>query len=236
MRIVDPQTATLTNIEVLAFLTANPPRRPPNPPPNSRNWVPSPDLRDHNTVVKEIHNYVHRISPHLLNYPRYVHDSQLQYQQQVSSQSSAAQAAIPPPPPPKEPTPLDEALRTLISRLQPYGLTKGEVLMIVNLGVGLGGGAAPDGADKDVEMTNGETGEHGEADGTAAGEGEGEGGEGEAGIADEDYGALALLDTVIEEREERLSNEDVAQILAIIRETLGQKGRKAGEGIDGGEG
>ncbi|KAL2008126.1 hypothetical protein VTN00DRAFT_8108 [Thermoascus crustaceus] len=239
MRIVDPQTATLTNIEVLAFLTANPPRRPPNPPPNSRNWVPSPDLRDHNTVVKEIHNYVHRISPHLLNYPRYVHDSQLQYQQQVSSQSSVAQTAVPPPPPPKEPTPLDEALRTLISRLQPYGLTKGEVLMIVNLGVGLDGGAAPDGAEgheqaqergEDVEMTNGETG--GEADGTAAGEG----GEGEAGIADEDYGALALLDTVIEEREERLSNEDVAQILAIIRETLGQKGRKAGEGVDGGEG
>lgn len=114
--------------------------------------------------------------------------------------------------------------------------------MIVNLGVGLGGGAAPEGAEKgheqaqeqgeDVEMTNGETGEHGEADDTAAGEG----GEGEAGIADEDYGALALLDTVIEEREERLSNEDVAQILAIIRETLGQKGRKAGEGVDGGEG
>lgn len=51
---MDPQAATLTNIEVLAFLTENPPRRPPNPPPNSRNWVPSPDLRDHNTVVKEV--------------------------------------------------------------------------------------------------------------------------------------------------------------------------------------
>lgn len=39
--------------------------------------------------------------------------------------------------------------------------------------------------------------------------------------SEEDYGALALLDTVIEEREERLSEDDVAQILAIIRETLG---------------
>ncbi|KAE8318473.1 hypothetical protein BDV41DRAFT_378324 [Aspergillus transmontanensis] len=55
MRVIDPQSAVLTNIEVLAYLTANPPRRPPNPPPNLRHWVPSPDLRDHNTVVKEVH-------------------------------------------------------------------------------------------------------------------------------------------------------------------------------------
>ncbi|KAJ9316770.1 hypothetical protein DTO271D3_2903 [Paecilomyces variotii] len=207
MRIVDPQAATLTNIEVLAFLTENPPRRPPNPPPNSRNWVPSPDLRDHNTVVKEIHNYVQRLSPHLLKYPRYVHEG---LPQQAETTDQGAQ--IPPPPPPTEPTPLDHALRELITRLQPYGLTKGEVLTIVNLGVGLDGAAtsgdqeaqAEDGAD--VAMADGE-----EA--------------GEEGLADEDYGALALLDTVIEEREDRLSNEDVAQILKIIRETLGS-GRK----------
>ena len=54
-QVIDPQSAVLTNIEVLAYLTANPPRRPPNPPPNLRHWVPSPDLRDHNTVVKEVH-------------------------------------------------------------------------------------------------------------------------------------------------------------------------------------
>lgn len=38
-----------------------------------------------------------------------------------------------------------------------------------------------------------------------------------------DYGALALLDTVIEEREERLSNEDGKAVLAIIRETLSRR-------------
>ena len=54
-QIIDPQSAVLTNVEVLAYLTANPPRRSPNPPPNAdRLWVPSPDLRDHNTVVKEV--------------------------------------------------------------------------------------------------------------------------------------------------------------------------------------
>lgn len=185
----------------------------------------------------QIHNYVHRISPHLLNYPRYVHDKPAQQQ---LAQAAAAQN-IPPPPPPTEPTPLDEALRTLIARLQPYGLTKGEVLMIINLGVGLsssssaaappeGEGAQGQEEGQDVEMANGEPGAT-----------EGEGGEGgEAAIADEDYGVLALLDTVIEEREERLSNEDVAQILAIIRETLGPKkgGRTKRDevGVDGGEG
>ena len=49
-QILDPQSATLTNIEVLAHLTANPPRRSPN----TRNIAPKPDLRDHNTVVKEV--------------------------------------------------------------------------------------------------------------------------------------------------------------------------------------
>jgi hypothetical protein len=49
-------------------------------------------------------------------------------------------------------------------------------------------------------------------------------------LSEEDYGALALLDTVIEEREERLSEDDVAQILAIIRETLGSKQRTGSVG------
>ncbi|PYI02233.1 hypothetical protein BO78DRAFT_351911 [Aspergillus sclerotiicarbonarius CBS 121057] len=232
LAIVDPQSAVLTNIEVLAYVTANPPRRPPNPPPNSRHWVPSPDLRDHNTVVKEIHNYVSRLSPHILNYPQYTHLSP----SQIQAQSQAQQSTSTPIPPSQlnTPTPLDHALRELVTRLQPYGLTKGEVLMIVNLGVGLiaptaegdneaGEGEEDENAEQDdVEETNGM-----DVDGAEAGEEQGEG-----EIAEEDYGALALLDTVIEEREERLSNENVANILAIIRETLGSKRLSEGEGMD----
>ncbi|GAB1216164.1 hypothetical protein ATERTT37_005369 [Aspergillus terreus] len=241
MRIIDPQSAVLSNIEVLAYLTANPPRRPPKPPPNSRHWVPSPDLRDHNTVVKEIHNYVARLSPHLLNYPAYIHESQRQQLERLQTQTDADPAALPPVLPiDNSPTPLDHALRELIARLQPYGLTKGEVLMILNLGVGVGGAAAAEGEQQAAEEEGGEEvqddgGEGGEqapvnGDGhnhdgmDVDGEGQAEGGEGAeeaAEIPEEDYGALALLDTVIEEREERLSNEDVAAILAIIRETLG---------------
>lgn len=149
------------------------------------------------------------------------------------------------------PTPMDNALRELVVRLQPFGLTKGEVLMIVNLGVGVGGSAGEEG-EGDVEgegegegeeqMHDGEGVENGGMNGDGAdadgmevdGEGEGaaaaaavegEEGEGDGELAEEDYGALALLDTVIEEREERLSNEDVTSILRIIRELLGPEAK-----------
>ena len=202
--------------------------------------MPSPDLRDHNTVVKEIHNYVSRLAPHLLAYPRYTTatgttTTEEQGQGQVQKNGGS------------EVTPMDNALRDMIKGLQPFGLTKGEVLMIVNLGVGLQPppAAAEEGQEgeqnPDEQSTEeggaegkGETqvngteeqmdvdGSH-EVNGVEGAEGTAEGGEGEGELAEEDYGALALLDTVIEEREERLSNEDVAQILKVIRETLGSK-------------
>ncbi|KAJ5174568.1 uncharacterized protein N7482_000445 [Penicillium canariense] len=227
MRILDPQTAVLTNIEVLAYLTSNPPHRPPSRPPNARQWVPSPDLRDHNTVVKEIHNYVARISPHLLKYPRYTArptSSQSQSQAAMTrtmrpnATTEVDPSTLPPPVQSTESTPMDHALRELISRLQPYGLTKAEVVTILNLGIGLSGGesdgpAGEVGGDGEMEVdeapaVNGE----GEADG------EGEGGEDDGA----DYGVLALFDSVIEEREDRMSDEDLVAILGIIRETLSE--------------
>ncbi|CDM28374.1 hypothetical protein DTO013E5_1147 [Penicillium roqueforti] len=215
MRIIDPQTAVLTNVEVLAYLTSNPPRRPP---PNSGNWAPSPDLRDHNTVVKEIHNYASRLSPHLLRYPRYTprpSSSQSKTQSQAamtgtlrtsnSANPEADTNSMPPPIPSAEITPMDTALRELVARLQPYGLTKAEVVMILNLGVGLSGNPATEEARE--EGANGE--ESMEVDGEGEGEAE-----------EDDYTAVVLMDGVIEERELRLSDEDVKAILAIIKETL----------------
>lgn len=100
---------------------------------------------------------------------------------------------------------MDTALRDLVVRLQPYGLTKAEVVMILNLGVGLSGNPATEEAAE--EGANGE--DAMEVDGEAEDE------EGE-----EDYTAVVLMDGVIEERELRLSDEDVKAILAIIKETL----------------
>lgn len=103
---------------------------------------------------------------------------------------------------------MDTALRDLVVRLQPYGLTKAEVVMILNLGVGLSGNPATE------EVA--EQGANGEDVMEVDGEAEGEGEEGE----EEDYTAVVLMDGVIEERELRLSDEDVKAILAIIKETL----------------
>lgn len=112
--------------------------------------------------------------------------------------------------------------------------------MIINLGVGLDRTnlnnindihGQDQGQGQEAVMENGEN--SGVAAQTIESEGGQPDGEGEVaqiedaeqqeGGEEEDYGALALLDTVIEEREERLSNEDVSAILAIIRETLGRR-------------
>ncbi|KAM5439608.1 hypothetical protein MferCBS31731_004364 [Microsporum ferrugineum] len=188
MKVLDPQSAILSNVEVLAYLKSNPPRLSPQAPfPNAKNFVPKPDLRDYNTVVKEFNDYVVRLSPHLLSYPSF---SSISPENTASLDTSDNST-----------TDLDIALRTLISNLKPFNLTKAEVLMIINLGVGLE--AKPEGETAEDTVM--------------------EDAEGEDGGAGVDYGALALLDTIIEDREERLADEDVAEILRIVRETLGKK-------------
>ena len=126
-------------------------------------------------------------------------------------------ASLPPPIPSTEPTPMDIALRDLVTRLQPYGLTKAEVVMILNLGLGLG--ATPEATEEGGEVVvNGDGAmEVDEQNGDEqAAEGESE----EEEMSPADYTAMVLLDAVVEERELRLNDEDVAAVLAIIRETL----------------
>lgn len=184
------------------------------------------------TLFIQFHNYVTRLSPHLLNYPSFTPKSEPTSSTEpngVVGTGITSDAAT-------EPTDLDIALRALITNLKPFNLTKAEVLTIINLGVGLdtstqGEGqveeGAPDaaattteaGGDDDTIMQDGNAANGEVPVGEANGEGEEEMGEAEDG----DYGALALLDTVIEDREERLSNEDVSEILRIVRETLGKK-------------
>lgn len=80
--------------------------------------------------------------------------------------------------------------------------------MILNLGVGVSSSAQGqengDGEAMEVDETNGDGGE----------EGEGEG--------EEDFGALALFESVVEEREARMTDEDVQAVLNIIREVLSE--------------
>jgi hypothetical protein len=111
---------------------------------------------------------------------------------------------------------MDNALRDLVIRLQPYGLTKAEVVMILNLGLGLSNnpGAAAEGEEEGIN-----------GDGAMEvdeqnGEGEGAEEEGEPEQTQADYTAEVLLDAIVEERELRISNEDMMAIFATIRDTL----------------
>ncbi|EDN05833.1 predicted protein [Histoplasma mississippiense (nom. inval.)] len=237
MKILEPQSAILTNVEVLAHFSLNPPRRPPNPPPNSRS-------------LPLFHDYVTRLSPHLLNYPSFIppkpvgdnntnnndkddNDNNENNNTNRNGNGNDRENITTTLLSQTQPTALDNALREIISRLRPFQLTKAEVLMIVNLGIGLGvSGETGDGEGEDgVTITTAsavteEMVDEMEVDGGASGQ---PGRDVYGGIDEEaDYGALALLDTVIEDREERLSTEDVGEILRIVRETLGKKGKGKG--------
>lgn len=88
--------------------------------------------------------------------------------------------------------------------------------MILNLGLGLR--ASAEGEQGRDEMVNGDAERMDVDEEAAVTNGEGEEGEG----GEEDFGALALFDTVVEEREDRIAEEDVPAILGIIRETLAE--------------
>jgi hypothetical protein len=122
-------------------------------------------------------------------------------------------SSIPPPVPSTESTPMDNALRDLVIRLQPYGLTKAEVVMILNLGLGLSNNPSAEAEGGEEQGTNGDG-----AMEVDEQNGEGEAAEEEGSQAD--YTAEVLLDAVVEERELRLSDDDMKAIFAIIRDTL----------------
>lgn len=78
--------------------------------------------------------------------------------------------------------------------------------MLINLGVGVKKKKATDENAMDV---NGE------------GEGAAEDGEGDGEQEDDMYGHQALLSTIVEEMDERLSEEDMTNIFRIMNENLG---------------
>lgn len=105
---------------------------------------------------------------------------------------------------------------------------------MINLGIGLGSGIAGQEQEQVQDQEEGEGEREGAQEDTVmpdASAAEGAGGEGEGEVAEEDYGAMAILNTVIEDRVERLTDEDIVEILTILRETLG--GMKK-SGVDGG--
>lgn len=196
MKILDPQSAVLTNPEVLSFMRAHPPRRPD---PRVGGY-PVTDLKGLWHVQSEFTDYVQNITPHLLSYPE----------------------------------PPSKYMRTLLERLHKFNLTKPEVLVMINLGVGLK--KAPDAAQGAVAVQDEETTdavENGDGDlldkverhlNTSESHGARQLGNGEHGNEEEqedDTSDISVLNTIIEEMYERLGDADIKEILRVCGEVLG---------------
>jgi len=132
-------------------------------------------------------------------------------------------------------------MRTLLQRLNKFNLTKPEVLMMINLGVGVKKGEA----EQDVAQTQKEaaieTVENGEGDlldkverhinsteghdGMQVDEGQTSGEDGQIqNVQEEDNGGTTVLNTVIEEMYDRFNDADINEILQICAEVLGDGG------------
>jgi hypothetical protein len=107
-----------------------------------------------------------------------------------------------------EPTPLDKAIPALIKELLPFGLTKAEVMMMINLGLGL----------KRKEKLSADAMETDKGE-ENSGENEGEGEEEE----DDLFKDQPIIDTVIEDFGERLDDEQLVSIVTIMRKHLGKE-------------
>ena len=94
---------------------------------------------------------------------------------------------------------------------------------MLNLGVGLD--TAPDPDRQQGQTDSAASGENDTGTATVPAGGGGDEGEDtvmqEGNVEEDDYGSMAILNSVIEDRAERLTDENVLQILAILRETLG---------------
>lgn len=97
MKVLDPQNALLTNVEVHQFLIGRQER--PREKPNGA-YMPT-DQRDYQYIRKELMRYHNEITPHV---------TRMQ--------------------------PAQVWMSDLISKLKQYGLTKSEVLNLINMGIG----------------------------------------------------------------------------------------------------
>lgn len=133
------------------------------------------------------------------------------------------------------PDPPSKFMRTLLQRLKPYNLTKPEILMMINLGVGVKKPVDPGQA---VEAANNEGAVEGDAQGdedlldrvekhlSSSAEYGGPQGEKEAESdiqlteGQQEQSDASVLSTIIEEMYERFSDADVAAILRTCEEVL----------------
>lgn len=187
MRILNPQSATLPNAEVLHFLHTHPPRAADV---EVGSYVIT-NLHNHTTIRRDLDTYFREITPWTSSYT-----SAFQAQKYLALKNTQTVAG----------TYSEGFLKVLLVRLKEWELTKGEVVMILNLGLGLGnedGRRLPPRLRKDVLIA------------AAAGDGDGDKTSEEQEGSDE-----LLLGVVCEELEQRFNEKDIRGILGAVGEVL----------------
>lgn len=153
--------------------------------------------------IQKFHGYVERTCPHLLAYPRYTYNSVNPTKHPLQQPSTDQQQ---PYVQSKEPTEFDNKLRNAIQELAPYSLTKGEVLMLINLGLGMNG--ITENNEMDVDNNDDIQGENGEEDNAISPE--------------EIYWSndRPVLEAVIEDLGFRITPEESYEILRIMEKNF----------------
>lgn len=116
MKVLDPQSALLTNAEVYHFIQ----NRPKDPPEKKVGAYPQTNLSGFQAILKDFNSYVEETTPHV-----------------------------------KKQIDIQDWIGDVVSKLKPYGLTKTEVMNLINIGVGTREVAQPAEdaeADGDVEV------------------------------------------------------------------------------------
>jgi hypothetical protein len=190
LQILDPQSAILTNAEVLHYLQTHPLREPD---PKIGSYIPTSQA-GHATIRRDLLTYFKEITPWTTTLAR-----KLQNENYLDPEETAEIYD-------KQ----DSWVRVLLERLAKYELTKSEVAMIINLGLGLEDwkGRMP------PRLRGG-------GDGVTSAE--------EQRVSDE-----WVLATVCEELEQRFRADEIQAILVTVGEILRtEKGEGEGEGRDG---
>ncbi|KAL9111080.1 MAG: hypothetical protein Q9227_004513 [Pyrenula ochraceoflavens] len=236
-KILDPQSAVLTNAEVLASLQKHQSRK--RPQLRTIGEYRPPDLTGYKNVVKDVSPFFSLVVrntgrkasiPFYPPSPPHPSSSALPVKPHPQRPHTLLDSTTPniSPPPPKQLNayfhnlsphllhipPPSLWLHNLLVRLRPYDLTQAETLMIINLGLGFERPSlTPD------AQTNG--------GGVVVVEGEE--GEGGGGVEDEAQGDEQLLQSVVEEMDQRYQPEDVEGILKVVRGVI-EEARAAGGG------
>jgi hypothetical protein len=186
LQILNPQSAVLTNAEVLHYLQTRPLREPDR---KTGSYIPT-SRAGHATIRRDLLTYFREVTPWTTTLAK-----KFQNENYLNPEETA-----------KIYGEQDSWLRVLLQRLAKYELAKGEVVMILNLGLGLEDwkGRMP------PRLRDG-------GDGVTSAE--------EQRVSDE-----WVLAAVCEELEQRFGAEEIQAILGTVAEVLGAEKGKAEDG------